>query len=157
MYDDDPSFDCEKQLKQCKNAIKNYEKYINDFEESNDIYNSKMPHWFSIICCGIILALSGGFAFALSNIPLFAIAIISGVLGEYISLKKAKLIRTIKENNENIDLYKTYKNSLLEEKEYLELLTFNKTHKDVKIITSLKNKQIWNKESIKINQTMIIF
>lgn len=84
VYDDDPSFDCEKQLKQCKNAIKNYEKYINDFEASNDIYNSKMPHWFSIICCGIIIALSRGFAFALSNIPLFAIAIISGVLGEYI-------------------------------------------------------------------------
>lgn len=92
-----------------------------------------MPHWFSIICCGIILALSRGFAFALSNIPLFAIAIISGGLGRIYFIKKAKLIRTIKENNKNIDLYKTYKNSLLEEKEYLELLTFNKTHKDVKI------------------------
>lgn len=133
VYEDNPIFDCEKQLKKCEDALKNYDNYINNFKASNKNAQSRMPHWAVIICCAVALSVAGAFAFATSSILLFALAIISGVIGGYFSLKKANLIRKIKENNESIEIYESYKSSLLEEKEYLELLTFNKTHKDIKI------------------------
>ncbi len=133
VYEDNPNFDCEKQLKKCEDALKTYDNYINNFKASKKNAQSRMPHWAVIICCAVALSVAGAFAFVTSSILLFALAIISGIIGGYFLLKKANLIRKIKENNESIEIYESYKNSLLEEKEYLELLTFNKTHKDIKI------------------------
>ncbi len=147
VYEDNPNFDCEQQLKHCENALKNYDNYINSFKESNQKLNSKMPHWSLIICCGLVLALSGCFSFALSNIPLFVVAILSGTLGGYFSIKKARLIRKIKENNQSIEIYKNYQNGLTEEMEYLEVLIFNKTHKDVKIYNKYENQTNYAQKS----------
>lgn len=144
VYEDNPNFDCE-------DALKTYDNYINNFKASNKNAQSRMPHWAVIICCAVALSVAGAFAFATSSILLFALAIISGVIGGYFSIKKAELIRKIKENSKNIDFYEDRKNDLLEEKEYLELLTFNKTHKNVKIYNKFEN-QTNLKQSINKNE-----
>lgn len=151
VYEDNPNFDCEKQLKKCEDALKTYDNYINNFKASNKNAQSRMPHWTVIICCAVALSVAGAFAFATSSILLFALAIISGVIGGYFSIKKAELIRKIKDNSKNIDFYEDRKNDLIEEKEYLELLTFNKTHKDVKIYNKFEN-QTNLKQSINKNE-----